>query len=145
MASCSIILPGLIVLGGILLPRVSYPAEFSRKRCLFRGFQTWIYYPTWTRLDPLVFGVVLAAIEKFRPRWWPPDESCSLAFAARARPHHLRIISGRRRLSHRAAAIWQFPVDRSRNGRVTCLRGQSAANFTASKNSRRRVFRQHRL
>ena len=36
----------------------------------FRGFQTWIYYPTWTRLDPLVFGVVLAAIEKFRPQWW---------------------------------------------------------------------------
>jgi peptidoglycan/LPS O-acetylase OafA/YrhL len=36
----------------------------------FRGFQTWIYYPTWTRLDPLVFGVVLAAIEKFRPNWW---------------------------------------------------------------------------
>jgi hypothetical protein len=33
----------------------------------FRGFQAWIYYPTWTRLDPLVFGVALAAIEKFRP------------------------------------------------------------------------------
>ena len=36
----------------------------------FRGFQTWIYYATWTRLDPLVFGVALAAIEKFRPLWW---------------------------------------------------------------------------
>jgi peptidoglycan/LPS O-acetylase OafA/YrhL len=36
----------------------------------FRGFQTWIYYPPWNRLDPLVFGVVLAAIEKFRPQWW---------------------------------------------------------------------------
>jgi peptidoglycan/LPS O-acetylase OafA/YrhL len=36
----------------------------------FRGFQTWIYYATWTRLDPLVFGVGLAAIEKFRPQWW---------------------------------------------------------------------------
>src|ERR1700736_6077700 len=30
----------------------------------------WIYYATWTRLDPLVFGVALAAIEKFRPAWW---------------------------------------------------------------------------
>ena len=30
----------------------------------------WIYYPTWTRLDPLVFGVVLAAIERLRPNWW---------------------------------------------------------------------------
>src|SRR5437773_2049469 len=36
----------------------------------FRASQAWIYYPTWTRLDPLVFGVVLAAIEKFRPTWW---------------------------------------------------------------------------
>jgi peptidoglycan/LPS O-acetylase OafA/YrhL len=36
----------------------------------FRAFQTWIYYPTWTRLDPLIFGVALAAIEKFRPPWW---------------------------------------------------------------------------
>src|SRR5207253_8948513 len=31
----------------------------------------------------------------------PSDESCPLAFAARARPHRLRFISGRRRLSHR--------------------------------------------
>ena len=36
----------------------------------FRGFQAWIYYPTWTRLDPLVLGVLIAAIEKFRPRLW---------------------------------------------------------------------------
>jgi peptidoglycan/LPS O-acetylase OafA/YrhL len=36
----------------------------------FRGFQAWIYYPTWSRLDPLVFGVMIAAIEKFRPRLW---------------------------------------------------------------------------
>jgi peptidoglycan/LPS O-acetylase OafA/YrhL len=34
------------------------------------GYQLWIYYPTWTRLDPLVFGVTLAAVERFRPTWW---------------------------------------------------------------------------
>src|SRR5467141_4136248 len=50
--------------------RVSYPAEFSRKRCLLPRLSNLDHYPTWTRLDPLVFGVVLAAIEKFRPRWW---------------------------------------------------------------------------
>src|SRR5262249_2131119 len=33
-------------------------------------YQAWIYYPTWTRLDPLVLGVGLAAIEKLRPQWW---------------------------------------------------------------------------
>ena len=36
----------------------------------FRAYYTLIYYATWTRLDPLVFGVALAAIQKFRPRWW---------------------------------------------------------------------------
>ncbi len=35
-----------------------------------RAFQHLVYYPTWTRLDPLVCGVSLAAIEQFRPRWW---------------------------------------------------------------------------
>lgn len=34
------------------------------------AFQTLIYYPTITRLDPLVLGVCLAAIEKSRPGWW---------------------------------------------------------------------------
>src|SRR5437870_8264246 len=66
----SMILPCVIVLGGILLRAFlawQNPAEIGVS---FRGFQTWIYYPTWTRLDPLVFGVTLAAIEKFRPQWW---------------------------------------------------------------------------
>ena len=29
-----------------------------------------IYYPTYTRLDGLLAGVVLAAIQAFRPAWW---------------------------------------------------------------------------
>jgi len=36
----------------------------------YRAFQTWIYYPSWTRLDPLILGVALAAIERFQPVWW---------------------------------------------------------------------------
>lgn len=35
-----------------------------------REFQHLIYYPTWTRLDPLVLGVSLSAIEQWRPCWW---------------------------------------------------------------------------
>ena len=35
-----------------------------------RAFQNLIYYPTWARLDPLVLGVSLAAMEQFRFRWW---------------------------------------------------------------------------
>ena len=68
----AIIVPCLIVLGGLLLRTF-----LARKNpsvdgggVSFRAFQAWIYYPTWTRLDPLVFGVALAAIEKFRPTRW---------------------------------------------------------------------------
>ena len=67
----AIIVPCLLVVGGIGLraflatqnPSVHGGVSFS-------VFQAWIYYPTWTRLDPLVWGVALAAIEKFRPQWW---------------------------------------------------------------------------
>jgi len=34
------------------------------------GFVEGIYYPTYTRLDGLLAGVVLAAIQAFRPAWW---------------------------------------------------------------------------
>jgi peptidoglycan/LPS O-acetylase OafA/YrhL len=68
----AVIVPCLIVIGGIAL-RAFLAAQnpsVNGGGVSFRGFQAWIYYPTWTRLDPLVFGVVLAAIEKFRPTWW---------------------------------------------------------------------------
>src|SRR6266850_2430119 len=68
----AIIIPCLIVIGGIGL-RAFLAAQnpsVDSGGISFRGFQAWIYYPTWTRLDPLVFGVALAAIERFRPHWW---------------------------------------------------------------------------
>jgi peptidoglycan/LPS O-acetylase OafA/YrhL len=66
----AIIIPWLIIVGGILLRTFLAYRNLDEQGVSFRGFQAWIYYPTWTRLDPLVFGVVLAAIEKFRPTWW---------------------------------------------------------------------------
>ncbi len=60
----------LIVLAGILLRAFLASQNATDNGVSFRGFQAWIYYPTWTRLDPLVFGVAIAAIEKFRPRLW---------------------------------------------------------------------------
>ena len=66
----ALIIPCVIVLGGIALRAVLAWQNPAETGVSFRGFQTWIYYPTWTRLDPLVFGVALAAIEKFRPQWW---------------------------------------------------------------------------
>lgn len=65
-----LIVPCLVVLGGIALRAFLAWQNPGNGGVSFRGFQFWIYYPTWTRLDPLVFGVVLAAIEKYRPNWW---------------------------------------------------------------------------
>jgi peptidoglycan/LPS O-acetylase OafA/YrhL len=65
-----LLVPGLIVLGGLALRTFLAFHNLTETGVTFRGYQTWIYYATWTRLDPLVFGVTLAAIEKFRPRWW---------------------------------------------------------------------------
>jgi len=66
----AIIIPCVIVFGGIALRTFLAYQNLGETGVSFRGFQAWIYYPTWTRLDPLVFGVALAAIEKFRPEWW---------------------------------------------------------------------------
>ena len=67
----AIIIPCLLVVGGIALRTFLAAQNPSVDGGVsFRSFQAWIYYPTWTRLDPLVFGVALAAIEKFRPQWW---------------------------------------------------------------------------
>src|SRR4051812_36527813 len=52
----AIIVPCLIVIGGIALRGFLAAQNPSIDGGVaFRGFQAWIYYPTWTRLDPLVF------------------------------------------------------------------------------------------
>jgi peptidoglycan/LPS O-acetylase OafA/YrhL len=67
----AIIIPCVIVFGGIALRTfLAWKNPAIDGGVSFRAFQAWIYYPSWTRLDPLVFGVVLAAIEKFQPHWW---------------------------------------------------------------------------
>src|SRR5439155_5873487 len=71
----------------------------------------WIYYPTWTRLDPLVFGVALAAIEKFRAHWWEQLTKLApwlwlpgLALIAYG------LYLGEGDYLSVAASIWQFPL-----------------------------------
>jgi peptidoglycan/LPS O-acetylase OafA/YrhL len=66
----AVIVPCLIVLSGFGLRWFLAMQNLTDDGVAFRGYQTWIYYATWTRLDPLVLGVVLAAIEKFRTGWW---------------------------------------------------------------------------
>jgi peptidoglycan/LPS O-acetylase OafA/YrhL len=64
------IVPCTIVLGGFMLRWLLALQYLGEDSVAWGGYQTWIYYATWSRLDPLVLGVALAAIERFRPRWW---------------------------------------------------------------------------
>src|SRR5213079_946265 len=109
----AILIPCLIVIGGITL-RAFLAAQnpsVDGGGVSFRGFQAWIYYPTWTRLDPLVFGVVLAAIEKFRPNWWQRLMNCApwmwlpaLGLIAYA------LYLGETKDLTVVACVWQFPL-----------------------------------
>src|SRR6059058_2139429 len=109
----AIITPCLIVFGGIGL-RAFLAAQnpsVDGSGVSFRGFQAWIYYPTWTRLDPLVFGVALAAIEEFRPTWWKRLINCApwlwlpgLGLIAYA------LYLGETKNLTINACVWQFPL-----------------------------------
>jgi peptidoglycan/LPS O-acetylase OafA/YrhL len=108
----AVIIPCVIVFGGIALRAFlawQNPAEVSGVS--FRGFQAWIYYPTWTRLDPLVFGVALAAIEKFRPQSWRRlmDHAVWVWLPGLALIVYALYLGEGEYLSA-AAAIWQFPL-----------------------------------
>lgn len=65
-----LVLPVAVILGGLALRAFLAWQHPGSTGVSYGGFQRWIYYPTWTRLDPLVLGVALAAIEIHRPRWW---------------------------------------------------------------------------
>lgn len=108
----AIIIPCVIFVGGILLRAFlahQHPAEVSG--VAFRDYQAWIYYPTWTRLDPLVLGVALAAIEKFRPQWWRRLMDLAIWLWLPA----LGLIAfalwlGEGEYLELATVIWQFPL-----------------------------------
>src|SRR6266446_6884082 len=107
----SVIIACIIVLGGIALRTVLAFQNLTDTGVSFRGFQAWIYYPTWTRLDPLVLGVALAAIEKFRPQWWQRLTNLAPWFLL---PAFTLIVYalylGEGDYLSVAAAIWQFPL-----------------------------------
>ena len=105
-------MPCLIVVGGIALRAFLAAQNPSVDGGVsFRGFQAWIYYPTWTRLDPLVFGVVLAAIEKFRPQWWQRLTNCAIWLWV---PALVLIVYGlwlgEGEYLTATACVWQFPL-----------------------------------
>jgi peptidoglycan/LPS O-acetylase OafA/YrhL len=109
----AIIIPCLIVFGGIGLRALlaAQNPSVDGDGVSFRAFQAWIYYPTWTRLDPLVFGVVLAAIEKFRPTWWKRliNSAPWLWLPALGLIAYALYLGETNNLTV-AACVWQFPL-----------------------------------
>jgi peptidoglycan/LPS O-acetylase OafA/YrhL len=109
----AIIIPCLIVFVGIGLRAIlaAQNPSVDGGGVSFRGFQAWIYYPTWTRLDPLVFGVALAAIEKFRPTWWQHLINCArwLWLPALGLIAYALYLGETENLTV-SACVWQFPL-----------------------------------
>jgi peptidoglycan/LPS O-acetylase OafA/YrhL len=108
----AIIVPCLLVVGGIALRAFLAAQNPSVDGGVsFRAFQAWIYYPTWTRFDPLVFGVALAAIEKFRPHWWQRLMSSAiwLCLPGLALIVYALYLGETDNLTV-TACIWQFPL-----------------------------------
>lgn len=85
----------VLVVGGCVL--VVVMGMLLRGNAVLQG-KNWlesVYYPTWTRLDGLLDGVLLATIQVYRPRWW-----ASLQWRA-----NTLALAG---LLLTAAAIWLF-------------------------------------
>src|SRR5213596_1400050 len=108
----AIIIPCVIVFGGIALRMfLAWKNPAIGGGVSFREFQAWIYYPTWTRLDPLVFGVVIATIQKFRPQLWQRLTNSTIWLWVPA----LALIVyalwlGESEYINFNACVWQFPL-----------------------------------
>ena len=105
------IMPCLIVLGGIGLRTFLARQNLVETGVSFRGFQTWIYYPTWTRprssrlrccpgCDRKVPSAMVA----------PPDESCPWLLLPGLALIVYALYLGEGDYLTVAAAIWQFPL-----------------------------------
>lgn len=107
----ALLVPCLIVIGGFGLRWFLAWHNLEETGVNFRAFQTWIYYATWTRLDPLVLGVVLAAIEKFRASWWQrlTDLAPWLGLPALALIVYALWLGETDSITV-AMAVWQFPL-----------------------------------
>lgn len=105
------VVPCLIVAGGIgLRALLVYWKSDAAGHLSGQDYFAWIYYPTWSRLDPLVFGVALAAMEKHRAVWWCKLTGCGRWLWLPA----LASVSGGLYLSENASTmvqcVWKFPL-----------------------------------
>lgn len=67
--AAAIVFCGLIV-RGVLWMHYIKPLTSANDERLMIAYLEKIYYPTYSRLDGLLIGVVIAAVKLFRPIWW---------------------------------------------------------------------------
>ena len=92
----AVLLAGLALRGYVWLYQMAPVQGLEEvERSFGRRFVEDIYYPTWMRLDGLLCGVVLAAIQVYRPQLW----------AGMQRRANLLLIAG---LAVVGVAIWLF-------------------------------------
>ena len=65
----AVLLFGIVIRGYLWIHDVATTVDGTT---VLRGyrFMSLIYYPTWSRLDSLLAGVVAATIQTLRPNWW---------------------------------------------------------------------------
>lgn len=67
----ALLLMGAVVRGYVWLRYVGDPLfDTNAAAAHAKTYMTLIYYPTWTRLDGLLAGIVAAVVQTFRPRLW---------------------------------------------------------------------------
>ncbi len=78
----SILVFGIVIRGWIYLHQLK-PLLLAGDNEFYLRYTERIYYPTYTRLDGLLVGVVLAVIKTFRPMWWQKmmDRGWTLLFS----------------------------------------------------------------
>jgi peptidoglycan/LPS O-acetylase OafA/YrhL len=69
-AIVSVLAIGILLRGYLWLAHVSPEASNPARTPDALTYMKLIYYPTWSRLDGLLAGISIAAIEIFRPSWW---------------------------------------------------------------------------
>ena len=66
----AVLVTGMAVRAVVWLAAVAATPFDATARPDALAFLSWIYYPTWSRLDGLLAGVTIAALRVFRPSWW---------------------------------------------------------------------------